>query len=115
MLLDERQLAEEVAGGQLAERLAILLDARAAGQEDVERGPGRSLTHDRLVSRIRAAFADLGQAVSHLRFEARQERYRCKLLLELDRHPRSSVRLRWRGAYPTPPHRGFCPGPPAAR
>src|SRR6187200_2785998 len=109
MLLDEGQLAKEVAGRQLAELLAILLDPRTAGQEDVQRRAGRPLPNDRLVGRVRAALADLRQAMAHLRFEARQERYRCELLLELDRHPLPPCVSGERGAYPTPPHRGFCP------
>ncbi len=85
VLLDQRELAEEVARLHLAERLAAAHDATGPAQDDVERRAGRALADDLLVRRIGAAFPGLGETVSNAGIEPREQWHRCELLLELHR------------------------------
>jgi hypothetical protein len=79
MLLDERQLPEEVARAKLADRAdgsVATLHVGAPGEDDVQGRGRRPLLDDRLAGRIGAVLALLGQPLDGLPVEARQQRGR---------------------------------------
>jgi len=86
VILDQRQLAEEVPGIELAGRavlLTILLGASPAAQDDVEGRCGGVLSNDPVARRIDATNALLRQSLDDSLIELGQQGGRCEGLLEI--------------------------------
>jgi len=77
VLLDKRQLPEEVARAEVGHRRTLALPAlhvHLPGQDDVQGRSRGALADDRFARGVGAVLALLGQALDRLAIEARQER-----------------------------------------